>query len=208
MDNATGRRHFLGKLSSLSVATPILQLVDPLAAIGRAGSWDDSWTTRLGNSHRIVFDCPQPDEQALSNVSEVMDLYHDALGTTDHDVHCVVVVRFRALPMVFNDALWKELRLGASARINAPGTATSADHNFYTTSTGNRAGIVDLQRRGVTFLACNRAAMHYADDLKSGSADEKQQHIRDALLPGVILQPTGIYALIRAQDAGCVKYPV
>jgi len=33
--------------------------------------------------------------------------------------------------------------------------------------------------------------------------EDVQEEFRTGLVPGVILQPSGVYAVIRAQEAGC-----
>jgi hypothetical protein len=55
-------------------------------------------------------------------------------------------------------------------------------------------------------LVCNIAAMNVGYSLaqKSGrDVEEVRQEVKANLVPGAILVPSGIYALIRAQNAGC-----
>jgi intracellular sulfur oxidation DsrE/DsrF family protein len=63
-----------------------------------------------------------------------------------------------------------------------------------------------LHKRGMISLVCAIAAGNVARSLaeKSGrNADEVRDEVRANLVPGAILVPSGIYALIRAQNAGC-----
>ena len=39
------------------------------------------------------------------------------------------------------------------------------------------------------------------------NVEEVQQEVRTNLVPGAIIVPSGIYALIRAQNAGCAFMP-
>jgi intracellular sulfur oxidation DsrE/DsrF family protein len=62
-----------------------------------------------------------------------------------------------------------------------------------------------LHQRGTTFLLCNRATMNAAADMAQRTgrdADAVRQEVRENLIPGAILMPDGIFALIRAQNAG------
>jgi len=63
-----------------------------------------------------------------------------------------------------------------------------------------------LLARGAVVLACDLAlqdciALIQAKDKVSAKAARKQAI--DMLVPGVILQPSGVFAVVRAQEAGC-----
>jgi hypothetical protein len=55
-------------------------------------------------------------------------------------------------------------------------------------------------------LVCNvslgNMGRRFADQTK-GNVEEVQAELRANLVPGAIVVPSGIYALIRAQNAGC-----
>ena len=58
----------------------------------------------------------------------------------------------------------------------------------------------------MVLLACNKAAMRLANQLAqklNRNADEVRAEFRAGVVPGVLLQPSGIYATLRAQDVGC-----
>lgn len=193
-NEATPRRAFLGQLAittaGLSGAVrggaAVLQ-----PGVRAPGSWDDSWTTRLGSSHRFVFDLAQ-EGNAASMLDQIDALYRDyqtALGAADRDVHAVLVIRHAAIPLVMGDSLWARYKLG--------------------TANPDREAITRWQGRGVTVLACDMALMNRVRNFAHDSgADEKavEQEVRANLLPGVIVQPNGVYAINRALDAGCARY--
>ena len=59
-------------------------------------------------------------------------------------------------------------------------------------------------------LVCNIALGHMAHDFaeRTGrAADDVRQELAANLVPGAVLVPSGIYALIRAQNAGCAYMP-
>jgi hypothetical protein len=60
--------------------------------------------------------------------------------------------------------------------------------------------------RGGIALACNLAFDDCVEVVKSKdsvSAEEARKRALGYLVPGVILQPSGVFAAIRAQEAGC-----
>jgi intracellular sulfur oxidation DsrE/DsrF family protein len=196
-DASTPRRTFLGQLAlttaGLSGATTIAGASAAPLRDARTTPWDDSWTTRLGSTHRFVFDLPQQEraEGVLGQLTSLYDDYHTALDTRDQEMHSVLVIRHAAIALIFNDAVWTKYKIGAA--------------------NPNRQAIAAWQARGVTVLACNMALMNRVRNLAHDSGqDEKavDQDVRANLLPGVILQPNGVYAVLRAQDAGCTLYHV
>src|ERR1700687_2068663 len=90
---------------------------------------------------------------------------------------------------------------GSSARGSWCGTPESPE----TKGMEATATLEGLRAKGAVLLACNLAAMGYAYEI----AERTKQHpkivraeVRANLAPGVILQPSGIYATIRAQEMG------
>jgi hypothetical protein len=60
--------------------------------------------------------------------------------------------------------------------------------------------------RGVITLACNLALQDLVDLVKDADkiSDAAARKIAlDGLVPGVILQPSGVFACVLAQEAGC-----
>ena len=63
-----------------------------------------------------------------------------------------------------------------------------------------------LRARGAVLLGCNMAAMGYASRLAERTKRDVgavREEVRAGLVPGVLLMPSGVYATLRAQDAGC-----
>ena len=56
------------------------------------------------------------------------------------------------------------------------------------------------------FLVCNRASMNWARSAAERTKkdlEQVQNEVRNGLVPGATLMPTGVFALVRAQNAGC-----
>ena len=136
------------------------------------------------------------------------------VSAIDGQAGAVVVVRHFAMPMVFGDTIWQRLKLGAFSKIKDPLTGEDAVRNpFAHVNQGEKTVLFDagaavdvLTKRGVTILACNMALLHFADMLaktENLTADQAHNAIVSTLLPGTILMPSGIFAVTRAEDAGC-----
>lgn len=86
--------------------------------------------------------------------------------------------------MALNDHLWERYAIGEDLKLKDPDTHAFATRNVFWKARKGAAGweadmaLVALQRRGLI-----------------------------SLIPGAILVPSGIYGLIRAQNAGCAYMP-
>jgi hypothetical protein len=206
----------LSGLSCASASAP-RSLVDGAARAAVppiAGPWYFSWVDRIRAPHRAVFESSQiMNGEALLHAWLFMDGYREAHGLADSDVQAVIVMRHGSLPMGLGDYLWQKYAIGEKLKINDSATKQPATRNPYLASSRggvNGAGTIEgLRARGAIFLACNMAAMGFAQQIaqETGLAKEAARaEIRQNLAPGVILMPSGIFAVLRAQDAGCKYY--
>jgi hypothetical protein len=223
--NLNDRREFLGKLAGGAAALAGLSFAPPLFAEEMqpphdAGTWDDSWTAKLeGKKFKTVFDAPQVNSAlALHQASATIDGYRDVVGVQPKDLGLVVVIRHRAIPMAFNDAIWNKYDVGATFKLNDPTTGEPAKRNpFLHVTKDDKKGLVGpdqslqgLYDKGVIFLGCNNAAMGWGYMLaqKSGEkVDDVRAQLKANLIPGMTLLPTGIFAVVRAGNVGCSYMP-
>lgn len=210
------RRAFLGQLGLVAAvgthAGRLLPMVDSSAPRPQS-AWDMSWTEAVAKArYKAVFDSPSlADGAALDVAADIWGSYKDVYGTDD-DVRMVVVMRQLGQVMAFNDHLWEKYGIGAERNVKDPVTQQPARRNVYLTS---RAGDPDyavsarldsLHKRGAIFLVCNRASMNWAASAatRTGTPVETvREDVRANLVPGAVLMPTGVFALARAQNAGC-----
>lgn len=209
------RRGFLTRVAAAGVAAALPTVADAGAPPAPpAGDWDDSWTARVrAAKYRMVFDSPEPqDGLALMQAGRYRDGYQAALGATGADVVPVVVLRHFATVLAFDDAIWQEYGVAEWRKIKHPTSGQFTAHNPFarphTDEERKDAGsfVEGLVAGGVIVLACNLATTALAGQMaKRKGADPAavQAEVRASLVPGVILQPNGIYAVARAQDAGC-----
>lgn len=212
------RREFLGQLGLASAAIAGAASITAVAAEEQPGAqqttWDMSWLALLAAAqYKVVFDAnAMSDGLALELSADFLDQYHEVHNTRDDQTRAVIVMRQLGTSMAFNDAMWGKYPLGARANITDPATHAPVKHNpFYKEPSGPPekyppAKLETLQKRGTIVLVCNRATNNIAgtiaEQLHLDPADVRAE-FRGNLVPGAILMPSGIFSLIRAQNAGC-----
>ena len=177
--------------------------------------WDMSWTTRLSGRYRAVFDSPKPQDggelwRAATWKGQVMDVY----GAKQEDVNAVVVIRHGGIPLVMDDEFWRRHEIGKKRKIDDPMTGKRAEGNPILSYEGRKdipaemagSSLTEFLKRGGTVLACNFAfgmMVHYEAEADKEHAKDARERALAHLVPGVILQPSGFFALLEAQRAGC-----
>lgn len=220
----TPRRHFLswlGGASLLGVAgTPSLARAmsaptpfpddHPLPV---ADTWDMSWVSRVTGKYRAVFDGPEISDGApMVRAAAWADLYKEVYGVEKRDITSVLVLRHAAIDLVMNDDYWARFDLGKEhklrddkgkkwTKVNPISARSRPD-----TEQARRYTLETFIANGGIVLACGWAfrfvasRIQQADKLDAAAA---RQRAAEQLVPGVILQPNGIFAVLRAQEAGC-----
>ena len=224
---STPRRDFLARVATTAaVVVAGSACASPLAAASalntdrgtRAQSpkFDDSWTNRVrAAAHRAVFDSPDvADGLALEHATAFMNNYHEMFDTTDADTVPVIVMRHAGTVLALGDAVWEKYELGAYAKLKDPTTGEVAKRNpFVRVEASDKHGLIEpestlpaLRERGAVLLVCNRALKHFAGiqaKQRNMSEGDVMNDFLTGLVPGVIPQPSGVYAVLRAQEVGC-----
>ena len=182
----------------------------------RAAPFDDSWTRRVtAAKYRAVFDSPDINEGlALVHATFYRQGYQEQFGVGPSEVIPVVVFRHVGTSMAFNDALWAKYALGERSKLIDPATGKEAVRNPFirvgkdekSAMVPSNASIEALLTNGAVILVCNKAATRLAGQVaaKFGKpVEDVRAEFRAAVVPGVLLQPSGVYAVLRAQDVGC-----
>ncbi len=184
--------------------------------------WDDSWFTRLTAKHKAVFDMPEVDDGlAIDHAVLWLRGTRDALGGTAGDAQAVIVIRHAGVVLAFNDAMWSKYEIGKERKVKDDSTGKWAVRNPYALPAPRAAGDAPVRpsspdrpqdnlawfaQNGHVLLACDLATRGMSSILaKKVKGDQRAiyEELKANLLPGVILQPSGIYAVHRAQEAGC-----
>lgn len=175
--------------------------------------WDVTWVDRVKGKHRAVFDNTEPESgYGVWRASAWAAQYMDVMKAAPADLSPVIVLRHNAIVLAMQQAFWDKYGIGEKKKVTHPLTALVTDKNpaLLDEKDGlpapfNNAGLRKQLDRGVVVLACNLALQDCADLIKSAdkvSAEEAHKRAVAYLIPGVILQPSGVFAAIRAQEAG------
>jgi hypothetical protein len=212
------RRGFLGSLGTASVAAalPLTSAAARLPAsapVPVGDTWDMTWADRVKGKNRAVFDSPGfSNGEAVFRAVMWSHNYKEVYGTNPQDMSAVLVIRAEGISLAMNDEFWKKYAIGKRNKLK-DGKGGWYDHNpIASTPPGvppqfADASIPKFIAGGGTVLACHVAfkggvvsVVQKEDKLKD---DEAEKLARTYLLPGVILQPSGVFAVLRAQEAGC-----
>jgi intracellular sulfur oxidation DsrE/DsrF family protein len=232
-DNSTPRRDFIGTLAASAITFAGVACAAPAAAIqtatapatgaSRAGNtrpvaptrWDNSWFDRLTAKHKAVFDTSEIVENTVGGPGQAVRYIngvHEALEASYSDVQTVVVIRHKAIPFIFNDAMWAKYNIAELSIVKTESGAWATKNDIATGSSrasGDdkpQANIPWLTTHGHVVLGCNLATMAFTSRIASktkGDSSAIYEELKANLVPGVVLQPNGIYAVLRAQEAGC-----
>jgi hypothetical protein len=224
-DRTTDRREFLGQIAASAIVIAGTACVTQSQATQTAPTpapaappepthWDDTWFTRLTAKHKAVFDSPEAnDGVALSQATRYIQGMQQALAAGPNDVQVVVVIRHAAIPLIFNDAMWEKYDIGKEAKVHEFGSEKKwAKTNPLSGPHGNaqsnrpQPNFPWLHAHGHIVLGCDLATRGYAYEIaekKKVDMNTVYDELKTNLQPGVILQPSGVYAVHRAQEAGC-----
>jgi len=166
------------------------------ASPSAAAEWDLTWIDRLTGKYRTVFDSPEVnDGMAFTNASVFLMGFKEVYNATDADMQAVIVMRHRGVVQAFNDAMWEKYGIGAEYKV-----ANAEKKNPWTNEMATLTG------RGATLIACNLAASRRASEFAKRlnlDAAEVKKELYANFIPGVIVQTSGVFATVRAQQAGC-----
>jgi hypothetical protein len=188
---------------------------DLRAFAGQQAEWDVSWTRRLKGRHKACFDCTEPESgYGVWRTGVWARQYMDVVNATPDSLAPVLILRHNAITLALQQRFWDEYKLGSAKNVTHPLTGAPTDKNpaLLDERDGVPAPFSELSllkqiARGVVTLACNLALQDCVDLVKrtDGVSDEAARaKAVAALVPGVILQPSGVFAAVLAQQADCV----
>ena len=215
------RRAFLEQLgtSAMFAALPlslgsVAEFV-PAAAWVNAEQWDLGWVSRVTGKYRAVFDVPEIDSgYGVWRATVWGKQYADVLKARPKDCSAVLVLRAKAIALAMQQSFWDEYAIGKESAVKHPVTEQPTDRNpaLLSSARNEQPAMFDdfaldkFIARGGIVLACDLAFGEMAGLVakKHGSSDEAARKTAlVALVPGVIMQPSGVFAALHAQDAGC-----
>lgn len=220
-----GRRQFLTTLAT-GAAAASLSVIPSLHLKAENGVLDplphgydpDAWFNQVKGKHRIVYDTTAPHELFPFAWARVFLNSNQATGTPPSDCGVVVVLRHLSIGFAFQHNIWEKYELGTAYKVDDPKTGQPAKRNlFWKPEPGDfklpgvgeiKIGINELQQDGVMFCVCGAAMTVFTAKLASKmnlKAEDVLNDWKSALIPGVQVVPSGVWAVGRAQEHDC-KY--
>jgi hypothetical protein len=215
------RRDFLGKVTAGAAAYSAMPLALALTACAAegsnqaAGEFDLAWPGKLTGKHKAVFDMAEVEYgyglwRGMAWAGQVQQY----MNVAPTDVSLAIILRHNAIVLAMDQAFWDKYGVGKMKSVMHPMTQQLTDKNpaLMGVAEGvpapfDAAALPKQQERGVVFLACNLAfnldvvpIVVAADKV---SEEEARKTALTHVLPGVLLQPSGVFAATRAQEAGC-----
>jgi hypothetical protein len=220
------RREFLGWLGAGTVAVLTgrgmgaqiagdgvrLRTGSSLTPVSR--DWDVTWVDRIHGDARAVFDVPSPGEgDGVWRAGRWREDYAEVYGVDAGDVTPVLVIRHEAIQLIMDDEYWKHFDVGKRLKMHSHAGKGWTETNPVSGAAKDSGGDFDryslqyFMAHGGIVLACHMAfrGRVVPDYVKSDGLDDAaaEERAREHIIPGIILQPSGVFAVLRAQQAGC-----
>lgn len=218
----TNRREFLGTLTASAVLGTIplseMRFQDILVAEEARQAreeFDMSWTAKLaGKKHKACFDCPEIDGGAGTLRASLWEnQYVSTLGANRADIATVLILRHNAVVLGLTQEMWDKYGIGAQKGAKSFLTDKETDKNpvLMGAAEGVPANIEAMLlkpflARGGIALLCGVALRNWSATIatKDGvSREEAYKRAVAGIVPGTIVQPSGVFAAVRAGQEGC-----
>jgi hypothetical protein len=178
--------------------------------------FDITWVQRLTGKYRAVFDVPELTEgSGVFRAGLWRVHYREMLQAAPEDLSTVIVIRHEAMPFIMSHEFWDRYNVAEEHKLTHPLTEQPTRRNIVN-MTAEADGLpaafagysLDQQiAAGAIVLGCNMAfsamtaLVRKHDNVPNAEAREQALSM---MLPGVQLQPNGIFAVTMAQQHGCV----
>ena len=217
-NNDNSRRKFLGALALGATASTISVLTNPIYA--SMPTFDDqqmdeteAWFKKnIKGKHRIVYDGSTPHDGFPIIWNWAFLLTNNQTGSKDEELTAMTVLRHSAMGFALENRIWEKYPLGEVFGVTDNSTGKPALRNlYYEPKEGDFPlpgidGIKRLQERGSLFCVCDLATKVYSNAVAQKMNLDPTEVYNDwysAVLPGIQVVPSGVWALGRAQEHGC-----
>lgn len=180
----------------------------------QAEPWDTSWTKRITGKHKAMFDIPEIEGGVGVLRSGIWQRqYADVLKLQPSDLTSVMIIRHNGIFLAMNQDFWTTYEVGKTEKLKGDDGKTMK-YNPVLPAPGQdvpatmQSLMLDKQlERGAIALGCGlayRSVIAMIQKKDKLDAAEARKKANSMLVPGVIMQPSGIFADVMAQEAGCV----
>lgn len=177
-------------------------------------AWDTTWMQRVKGAHRAMFDAPlvefgYPVLRAGVWVEQVQEVFKVPAS----DITSVIVIRHDAIPLLMDHEYWRTYDAGTVFKVQDEDGEPLRFNPVLTPPPGEQGGVparltLDQQiARGAIVLGCNLAFGDVIESIQTKdrvSVAEARAIALRHLVPGTIMQPSGIFANVAAQQVGCL----
>lgn len=190
----------------------------PAAAQTTGATWQparepqDKWLNQIPGGHRIVFDntTPAGTELGLFFARNYFTSNKQSYGLKDSDLAVVLVVRHKATPLAYNNAMWAKYGeiLSKMSGFVDPKTKQPPKVNVYATKAkgSKQEPLIDvLVSEGAQFAVCNMATQAVTGMIARATGGKPQaiyKELTGNLIGNARMVPAGIVAVNRAQEYG------
>lgn len=213
------RRTFLGAAAANAAALGLMsnrllaEVPDAVAASETGEEWDQSWMERVTGKYRAVFDNVDADGgSGVFRAAVWREQYAEVLKAKPADLSAVIVLRHGAIMLAMQQSFWDKYHVGTRNKVKNPMTDEPTEKNPVLLDEKDGvppeyagAGLHKQIAQGAIVLACNLAFERCVGTVAKAdkvARDEARRVALTYLIPGVILQPSGVFAVTRAQEAG------
>jgi hypothetical protein len=211
--NAEARRA-LHRLAMAEREAPRETQRDTEGAIQPPVVWDTSWMQRVKGKHRAMFDVPlvelgYPILRSGIWVEQVQEVFKVPAS----EISTVIVIRHDAIPLLMNHEYWSSYNAGEQFKVKDEDGAPLTFNPVLTAPAGKQGSgpprlALDKQiERGAIVLGCNLAFGDVIEGIQRKdkvSVSEARTIAMKHVIPGAIMQPSGIFANVAAQQTGCL----
>jgi hypothetical protein len=198
--------------------TASLLLATPPEQGAAAPQADVSWVRKVTARHKAVLDVPEVDSGfGVFRATIWQQQYAGALGIAPKDINSVLVLRHNGIALAMQQKFWDEYEVGKVHNVIHPTTGKPTSRNpalLSSSRPGDEAppqfdsfALDKFIAAGGVALGCSLAMEQICVRMVAAkdkiSEDAARKKALSMLVPGVIMQPSGIFATIRAQEAGC-----
>ena len=177
--------------------------------------FDVTWADRLTGKYRAVFDVPKADSgSGVWRAGLWVDHYIKAFQAAPADVQPVIVIRHEGIALMMQQEFWARYDASKDTEVRDPVTDKKTRRNPVLANPESdplppllaRLTLDQQISRGAIVLGCNaafRGLVSLVEKKDKATPEAARATALGLMLPGVILQPNGIFGVTLAQHHGC-----